>query len=125
MGAGRSHQTSAHNNAHRQPAVHGLDAGRSHARKAQRRRQRSNRVVTSFLTIIVIAAAAGGGWLAYSAYVEHDTNEQLETDRRVAEIERDRQGRTAEDVIVLLEDQPAWNGPGNPNFGVGSDVGQP
>lgn len=125
MGAGRSHQTSAHSNAHRQPAVHGLDAGRSHARKAQRRRQRSNRVVTSFLTIIVIAAAAGGGWFAYSAYVEHDTNEQLETDRRVAEIEQERQGRTTQDIIEQLEDQPSWNGPGNPNFGVGSDTGQP
>ena len=123
MGRGRSNSPGAQHTSLRQPAVHGLEAGRAHARKAQRRRHRANRAATTLLSIMAIAAVGGVGWFAYSAYVEHDTNEQQETDRRVAEIERQREGRTTDDIIDQLEAQPAWNGPGNPTFGV--DAEQP
>jgi hypothetical protein len=75
--------------------------------------------VSSALTVTLMAAVTGAGWFAYAAYVEHDTNEQLETDRRVAEIEEQRKDRTTDDIIEQLEQTPAWNGPGNPTFGVG------
>lgn len=107
---------------HVRPTVHGLDAGRAHARKVQRRRHRANRSLTMLFSFVAVAAVAGAGWFAYSAYYEHDANEQRETDRRVAELERQREGRTTDDIIEQLEDQPTWNGPGNPNFGVGSDT---
>jgi hypothetical protein len=125
MGVGRSHQTSAQSNPRLQPAVHGLDAGRAHARKVQRKRHRANRALTSMLTIIAIAAVGAAGWFAYSAYIDHDSNQQLQTDRRVTEIEQERQGRTTGDIIEQLQETPAWNGPGNPTFGVGSDSTEP
>jgi len=108
-----------------QPAVHGLDIGRSEARRAQRKQRRRNRLVTTLGAILVAAAACGAGWFAYTAYTVHDTNEQLETDRRVAEIEQERIGRTTDDIIEELERTPAWNGPGNPTFGVGSGTEDP
>ena len=125
MGVGRSKQTSAQSNTRLQPSVHGLDAGRAHARKVQRRRHRANRAATSLLTIMAIVAVGGAGWFAYSAYIDHDSTQQLETDRRVAELEQERQGRTTGDIIGQLEETPAWNGPGNPTFGVGSDSNEP
>ena len=74
------------------------------------------------MAIVLSAAVGGAGWFAYTAYVEHDSNEQLENDRRVAELEQQRQGRTNDDLIEQLEQTPAWNGPGNPTFGVGDGV---
>ncbi len=123
--AGRSTRSTPSANTRLQPSVHGLEIGRSHARRAQRKHRRRNRIVTSVLTIMFVAAIGSAGWLAYTSYVEHDTNQQLETDRRVAEIERDRIGRTTDDIINELEQTPAWNGPGNPTFGVGADTAQP
>ena len=120
--AGRSDQITPVGHAYRPAAVHGLDAGRELARRSQRSRRRQNRVLTSVLAIIVAAAAGGAGWFAYAAYGEHDDNEQLETDRRVAEIEQQRIGRSTDDIIEQLEQTPAWNGPGNPTFGVGDDT---
>lgn len=123
--AGRSPRATTPVNPYLRTAVHGLDAGRSHARQAQRRRRRRNRAVTAIVSFVAAAAVGGAGWFGYSAYVEHGTNEQLETDRRVAEVERQRAGRTTDDIIDELEQTPAWNGPGNPTFGVGSDSGTP
>lgn len=81
--------------------------------------------MTTLVALVVVGAIGAAGWLGYTAYVEHDSNEQLENDRRVAERERARQGRTPSDIIEQLEDQPAWNGPGNPTFGVGSGGNEP
>ncbi len=122
---GSKHRSTPQANSRLQPTVHGLDAGRHVARRAQRRRRRRNRYVRVVLTVVVTAVVGGAGWFAYTAYVEHDNNEQYETDRRVAEIERGREGRTTGDIINELEQTPAWNGPGNPTFGVGSDTAQP
>ena len=123
--ARRSKQPAPIANAHLQPAVHGLELGRSVARRSQRRHRRRNRIVTTVLTIMAMAAVGGAGWLGYTAYVDHDNSEQIETDRRVAEIQQGRIGRTTDDIINELEQTPAWNGPGNPNFGVGPDLDQP
>lgn len=125
--ARRSRHHTPRANAHLGPAVHGLDIGRHHARQAQRRQRLRHRILTTTLTLLALSAVAAAGWFAYSAYVDHDTNEQRETDRRVAEIEQERSGRTTEDIINELEETPAWNGPGNPTFGVGNgtDTAEP
>jgi mannitol-1-phosphate/altronate dehydrogenase len=81
--------------------------------------------MTTVLTILLLAAVGGAGWFAYTAYVEHDSNEQVETDRRVAELQQERSGRTTGDIINELEQTPAWNGPGNPTFGVGGNTADP
>ena len=100
-------------------AVHGLDLGREHARRLQRRRRRRDRVVNMTMMAVLAGIAAGGAWFGYSVYTDHRTNEQVETDRRVAEFQRQQANQTIDDVIVELEESPAWNGPGNPTFGVG------
>lgn len=123
--AARSKRSAVPSRAHNSAAVHGLDHGRSAARRSQRRRRRSNRLMTTVLTILLLAAVGGAGWFAYTAYVEHDSNEQVETDRRVAELQQERSGRTTGDIINELEQTPAWNGPGNPTFGVGGDTADP
>lgn len=102
------------------PAVHGLDAGRHHARRSQRRQRRRDRFRTLVVAALLIAAIGGVAWFFYAAYIEHDTNEQVETDRRVAELKRERDGKTTDDIITELEETPAWNGPGNPTFGIGN-----
>ena len=102
------------------PAVHGLDAGRDQARRAQRRRRRRDRLRTLIVVTALISAVGGIAWFVYAAYIEHDTNEQVDFDRRVAELNREREGETVDDIITELEQTPAWNGPGNPAFGVGS-----
>ncbi len=120
--AGRSNVSAPGAHLSRQAGVYGLEAGRDLARRGQRSRRRRNRVVRSLLTVVVIGFVGGAGWFGYTAYVEHDTNEQVENDRRVAEIEQQRIGRTTDDLIEQLEQTPAWNGPGNPTFGVGDDI---
>lgn len=117
--AGHSNASTSGAHPHRPAAVHGLEAGRNLARRDHRRRRRRTRVVRGALTVMLTAALGGAGWFAYTAYVEHDANEQLETDRRVAEIEELRKDRTTDDIIEQLEQTPAWNGPGNPTFGIG------
>jgi hypothetical protein len=119
--AGRSKHKESAGNVNLQPSVYGLDLGRDVARRSQRKRRRRNRIVRSMSTVVILATIGGAGWFAYTSYVEHDNNEQIENDRRVAEVRRRQAGRTTDDIIDLLEDTPAWNGPGNPTFGVGSD----
>ncbi len=69
--------------------------------------------------VAVLATMVGGvAWFVYTAYIEHDTTEQLETDRRIAELKREQAGESTDDIIDQLEQTPAWNGPGNPTFGV-------
>lgn len=120
--AAHSNVSTSGAHSYRPLAVHGLEAGRDLARSGHRSRRRRNRVVRSTLTIALMTATAATGWLAYTAYTEHDASEQLETDRRVAEIEQQRKNRTTDDLIRKLEQTPAWNGPGNPAFGVGDDT---
>jgi hypothetical protein len=102
-------------------AVHGLEAGRKHAQRALRRRRRRNRITTLVIAAIAAGVIAGAGWVAFEIYAEHTTDEQLEHERRVAELERRRDGQDVEDVIGELEELPRWNGPGTPAFGVGDE----
>jgi cell division protein FtsB len=101
-------------------AVHGLEHGRKHAQRMQRRRRRRDRVVTWITMTVVAGVLAGAGWVGYQVYDNHRTNQQIETERRVAEFQREQANQTVDDVIDELEQTPAWNGPGNPTFGVGN-----
>ena len=124
MGA-RTKTATPSSNPYAAAAVHGLDDGRKRAQRRQRRSRRRDRILTAVMAILAVAAVGSASWLGYTAYVEHNTNEQVKTDRRVAEIERQRADQTTDDIIEKLEQTPAWNGPGNPTFGVGADSGTP
>lgn len=119
------HEPAPPTHLHARPAVYGLDAGRARAHKLQRGRRRRTRAMTGVLIVVITAAVGGAGWVGYQAYLEHNADDQLEHDRRVAELARERAGQSMEGVIDELEETPRWNGPGNPTFGVGSDTTQP
>jgi hypothetical protein len=108
-------------NVHSSPGVIGLDAAREAVRKQHRRRRRGNRIITTLVALVVVAAAAGAGWFGYGFFTEEQTGDRIETEQRQAEL--DGQGGTLRDAIDELEDKPAWNGPGNPTFGVGDGDG--
>jgi type VI protein secretion system component VasK len=124
MGA-RTKTATPSSNPYAAAAVHGLDDGRKRAQRRQRRSRRRDRILTAVMAILAVAAVGSASWLGYTAYVEHNTNQRTETDRRFAEIERQRANETTDDIIDQLQESPAWNGPGNPTFGVGSDSGTP
>jgi hypothetical protein len=88
--------------------VHGLEYGLDRARRNAARQRRKNATVTGMLLAVLASIAAVAAWLGWQVY----STETEPTDRVVEE-------RTPQEVIDLLEEQPAWNGPGNPAFGIG------
>ncbi len=108
--------TSAQPNPLGSPAVIGLEAGRHRARQSQRRRRLRDRVVTTFWSLAALASVSAAAWAGYNFYHENQASERLEIERRQAEMEGPG---SIEDIITDLEDEPRWNGPGNPTFGVG------
>lgn len=103
-------------------SVVGLEAGREVSRKQQRRRRRRDRIATSLMALIAIGAAAGAGWFGYQFFTENQATERIESDQRRAELDREGSGDDLKRAIEELEETPAWNGPGNPAFGVGNDT---
>ncbi|MAT04653.1 MAG: hypothetical protein CL424_06390 [Acidimicrobiaceae bacterium] len=98
------------------PSVIGLEHGRKRAAQQARRKNRSNTMKTGVLAVL----AAGSVGLA--AYVGYDYYQ--------SEMESDSNGVTFQEVdpneaIEILENQPRWNGPGNPAFGVGEAPASP
>jgi hypothetical protein len=92
----------------------GLDLGREYAHR-QHRRQRFRRWVGTIATAVVIAG--GVGVLAYVGYQAWQDQEK-ESDggeHGPSRLTNDQ----LEQYLTDLEDRPAWNGPGNPTFGVG------
>lgn len=102
-------------------SVVGLDASRDIVRQQQRRRRRRDRIVTSLMALLLVAAAAGAGWFGYQFFTEDQTTERIEVEQRRAALDRQGSGDKLRDAIDELEESPAWNGPGNPSFGVGND----
>lgn len=105
-------------NPHGKPVVVGLEAGRSRLRSAGRRRRRRDRIVTGVLASVAAAIVTVVGWGGYRFYQENQQQNRLETEQRRAELE---QPGDIDEIIVDLVEQPRWNGPGNPTFGVGEE----
>lgn len=92
------------------PSVAGLEHGRKAARRQAARRRRKNRIVSGVMFVTVAGAAGAAGWFGYQFYLDQRDEQSYDTGP-------ERQ-RSTEEVIEILEEQPRWNGPGNPNFGV-------
>ena len=120
---GRTQEQSPH--AFVGPAVYGLDAGRSHARRAQRGRRLWNQAVTLVVATVVAAGVVAGTWFGYQAYLDHTKNAEIEHQLGVEEQARKAANESMDDVIDNLEQTPAFNGPGAPALGLGSDTTQP
>lgn len=103
------------------PAVDGLDAGRESARRSQRRRQRANSIKSFLLGMVACAVVAVAAWVGYTIYDEQQATDRLESEQRRAELQQQGSGNDLRDAITELEEAPKWNGPGNPNFGVGEE----
>lgn len=93
-------------------APDGLDAARQHARRQSKRRRRSGAIKNGLVGIILLGVLAAAGYVGWEAY--QDSREQTEIDGQFTPL-------TPNDAIDRLEDQPRWNGPGNPTFGVGDE----
>ncbi|MDW3215084.1 MAG: hypothetical protein R8G01_13860 [Ilumatobacteraceae bacterium] len=100
-------------------AVFGLEAGREHARRRQRRSQFKDKVFGAAGAIVAMAVVASVAYVGYTIYTEQQASDRLETEQRQAELDRQGSGNDLRDAIDELENSPAWNGPGNPTFGVG------
>ena len=101
------------------PSVYGLEAGREAARRNQRRHRMRDSATSWIGALVGIAVLAALAYVGYSIYGEQQVNDRAEFELRRAQIEQERSGYNVSDAIDELEDQPIWNGPGNPNFGVG------
>ena len=95
-------------------AVHGLEGGRQRARRRASRRRLKSTLVSAVMFLVVAGVLGGAGYYLWQFYA--DEQERNTTDRP-ALIER----RDTNEVIGDLEDNPRWNGPGAPAFGVGDD----
>ena len=98
-------------------AVVGLEHGRRHAAKQARRKNRSNTIAVGVMAVLAIGSvglAAYAGWTLLLSEVVADTDN----------------GPALRDVdpneaIDILEEQPRWNGPGTPAFGIGDEPAEP
>lgn len=101
------------------PSVVGLDAGRELARRNQRRRRVMDSAATAVAALIGVAVLTVAVYVGYSIYTEQQGNDRVESELRRAELERQAGDQDVRTIIEDLEDEPIWNGPGNPSFGVG------
>lgn len=101
-------------------AVVGLEGGREVARRRQRRRHLKDKTISAAGAIVAIAVVAAAAYVGYTFYVEEQASERREIEQRQAVL--NRSGEDIHDAIDELEQSPAWNGPGNPTFGVGERV---
>jgi uncharacterized protein HemX len=105
------------------PSVIGLEGSRKLADQRHRRKRLKARITSSVVIAILMGVAAGAGYVVYAIYDQQRADEQVENERRQAEIDAERQRQTTDDLIDQLQNTPRWNGPGAPAFGVGDEVG--
>jgi hypothetical protein len=103
----------------------GLEGGRDRADRRHRRRRMKERAYSSVVIAILMGVVTGAGYIGYTIYDEQRADEQVERDRRQAELDAERVGVTGSDILQELEETPRWNGPGAPAFGVGEDEVDP
>jgi hypothetical protein len=95
------------------PSVHGLEHGRKHAHRRAARRRVTNTIVSGAMFIVAAGVVGGAGYYLWQFYVD----EQGRNADQGPVVDQ----RTTGEIIQDLEDNPRWNGPGNPTFGVGDD----
>jgi hypothetical protein len=100
------------------PSVDGLQAGREAARRDQRRRRHRDSITSGLGVLLLVGVVTGAAYVGYTIFVEQEENERVESELRRSELQQERSGNNVLDAIDELEDQPKWNGPGNPSFGV-------
>ncbi len=101
------------------PSVIGLEAGREVARRNQRRRRFRDTITSGIGALVAVVVVAVAAYVGYTIFGEQQETERIESELRRAELQEQRSGDNVLDAIDELEEQPKWNGPGNPNFGVG------
>lgn len=95
------------------PSVHGLEHGRERARRNAARRRVKNTIVSGVMYTIVLGAVGTGGYFLWQFYdSQNDTGPA--TGPAV-------EHRSTIQLIDDLEEQPRWNGPGAPAFGIADD----
>ena len=100
------------------PSVIGLEHGRALAAKQAKRKSRSNAIKIGVLAVMAFAAIGTAAWAGYDYW---ESEQQREADER----NPGQYDMDPREAIDILEDQPAWNGPGNATFGVGDGDDQP
>lgn len=94
-------------------SVHGLEHGRKAARRRSGRRRLKNMIVSGVMFMVAGGVIGGAGYYLWQFYAE-EQREALEDHTVVVE-------RDPAELIHDLEDNPRWNGPGAPAFGVGDE----
>lgn len=93
------------------PAVHGLEQGRHRARRRSSRRRTKNAIVSGAMFVVAAGVVGGAGYFLWQFY-----NDEQERTR----IEQPAVNQpTAEELLIEMQDQGRWNGPGAPAFGIG------
>ena len=95
-------------------AVHGLEGGRERARRRSSRRRVKNAMVSGLMFLVVGGVVGGAGYYLWQFYTD-EQDRTLNQDPAVVD------QRDTNQMIDDLEDNPRWNGPGAPAFGVGDD----
>jgi len=94
-------------------AVHGLQGGRELARRQAGRRRIKNAIVSGVMFLIAAGIVGTAGYYLWQFY-----GDEQERNAPTGPIVADQ---TTEEWIEELEEQPRWNGPGAPDFGVGDE----
>lgn len=95
------------------PSVQGLESGRERARRSAARRRVKNSIVSGVAYAIVLGGIGGASYFLWQYYDSQDDTgpgDGPAVDRR-----------STSQLIEDLEDQPRWNGPGAPAFGIDDD----
>jgi hypothetical protein len=100
-------------------AVYGLDLGRQHARRSQRRRRVRDRAITWAMAIALASGVIAGAWFGYQVYLDHANHAAVDFQRGVDEIDRKHANESMDDIIDSLDQAPTFNGPGAPALGIG------
>lgn len=99
-------------------SVIGLDLGRERARRRAGRKRFKNGFVALVVFLVLGAVVGAAGYYFLDFYRE-------EQDRNSNDGGVVRDGPSTEELISRIENEPRWNGPGAPAFGVGEEPVSP
>ena len=91
--------------------VHGLDTSHRGAMARGRRRRRVNAFKTGVMAVLAVGVLGAAAYVGWTEFVREPDDTSPATN-----------SLTPREAIERLENEPVWNGPGNPNCGVGDDA---